>query len=255
MCIVFLAYRKHPQYKLILAGNRDEFYERSTEKACFWEGYPNLLAGRDLEKKGTWLGITKDGKFAAITNYRDFNLLVENPISRGNIIKNYLINNIDPSKYLEGIKKHRKSYNPFNVLMGNKEELFYYSNIQNKIERLEPGIYGLSNGFLDTPWPKVLKGRKEFSEVIDKNGKIKFEDIFDILSNKETPPEDQLPQTGVGEEWERILSPIFIKSDIYGTKSSTVLMIDYERNVTFIEKSLQHKTKTWEETKYQFTIS
>ncbi len=256
MCIIFLAYKKHPQYKLILAGNRDEFYGRPTESARFWDDYHNVLAGRDLEKLGTWLGITKNGRFAAITNYRDHKLLVENPISRGNIIKDYLTAELSPEEYLERIKDKRSLYNPFNVLVGNLEELYYYSNVENKIRELSSGIYGLSNALLDTLWPKVVRGKKRFSEVVDKDKRISIEGIFDVLSDRNMPIEDDLPETGMGKEWERILSPVFIRSDAYGTRSSTVLMMDYNNKVTFIEKSLvDAKANLWDKKEYKFKIS
>lgn len=255
MCIIFFAYKSHPQYKLILAANRDEYYDRPTQNARFWLDYPNVLGGRDLEKKGTWLGINKSGKFTAITNYRDFSLLVDNPISRGNIVRKFLIGDKSPKIYLEALKKGDHLYNPFNLLVGNRSSLYYYSNVENIIKELKPGIYGVSNSLLDVSWPKLTRGKEEFQSIINSKQKLNPEEFYDILSDKWVPQEEDLPDTGIGLEWERTLSSIFIESSNYGTRASTVLFIDNNNHVTFTEKSLVSvQTKEWNEVKYEFDI-
>lgn len=255
MCIIFFAYKSHPQYKLILAANRDEFYERPTENARFWRNYPKVLGGRDLEKSGTWLGINKNGEFAAITNYRDFSLLIDDPKSRGNLVKDFLIESQAPENYMEEIRERYYEYNPFNLLVGNISSLYYYSNVEDKIREVKPGIYGLSNALLDISWPKLKRGKEKFENIIGSKEMMDVEDLYDILFDRWTPEDDELPETGIGIEWERILSSIFIESPKYGTRSSTVLLIDNYDKVTFVEKSLKDiDTKEWNEIKYEFVI-
>ncbi len=255
MCIMFFAYKSHPQYKLILAANRDEFYERPTENARFWRSYPHVLGGRDLEKMGTWLGINRHGEFSAITNYRDFSLLIDDSKSRGNLVKDFLIESQDPKTYMEGIKERHHEYNPYNLLAGNMSSLYYYSNVEDIIREIEAGIYGLSNSLLDTPWPKLVRGKEKFKEIIKSKDKIDLEGLYDILFDRWLPEDKELPETGIDIEWERTLSPIFIESTNYGTRSSTVLLVDNSDKVTFVEKKLRDiHTNEWNEVKYEFVI-
>lgn len=255
MCIIFFAYKSHPQYKLILAANRDEFYERPTENASFWRSYPHVLGGRDLEKMGTWLGINKDGKISAITNYRDFSLLIDDPKSRGDLVKGFLIENQSPKVYMKRIRKSLNEYNPYNLLVGDMSSLYYYSNVEDVIRKVEPGIYGLSNALLDTPWPKLIRGKERFKNIISSSNEIDLEDIYDVLFDRWKPEDKELPETSVGLEWERILSSIFIESPSYGTRSSTILLIDNYNKVTFVERSLEDiESKEWHEIKYEFVI-
>lgn len=256
MCIIFFAYKSHPKYKLILAGNRDEFYDRPTRNAGYWWDYPEILGGRDLEKKGTWLGINKSGEFSAITNYRDFSLLVHDPISRGNLVKDFLTEGQSPKTYMKVLKKNGHQYNPFNLLVGDKSSLYYYSNVEDAIKEIKPGIYGISNSLLDVSWPKVVRGKEIFQDIINSKEKIHPKDFDCLLADKELPKDEELPDTGIGIDWERTLASIFIESPNYGTRASTILMIDNNNHITFMEKSLQnHVTKKWNEVSYEFDIA
>lgn len=255
MCIIFFAYKSCPQYKLVFAANRDEFYKRPTENARFWSDYPDVLAGRDLEQNGTWMGISKNGEFSAITNYRDFSLLIDNALSRGNLVKDFLVKRRSPKTYMEKVKLQNHKYNPFNLLVGNISSLYYYSNVEDEIKELKPGIYGLSNSLLDTLWPKLIRGKKAFREIINSQAKIKPEELYSILFDSWAPKDEELSNTGIGLEWERVLSSIFIESPDYGTRAATVLLIDNKNHVTFIEKSLVNSdTKEWKQVKYEFDI-
>lgn len=225
MCLILFAYNVHPKYKLIVAANRDEFYERPTAKAHYWEDYPHILAGRDLRKLGTWMGVTKDGRFAALTNYRDPNEVTADKRSRGDLVADFLKGSALPADFMNRASEHRSSYPGYNLLAGNTEELYYYSNVEDRIEQLKPGVYGVSNHVLNTEWPKVKKGKEGLSEIIDKPAGNLAEDLFTLLRNADHVPDNLLPKTGVSLEWERILAPLFIKSDGYGTRSSTVLLI------------------------------
>lgn len=225
MCLILFGYKVHPKYKLILAANRDEFYERPTAPAHYWEDHPHILAGRDLRKLGTWMGVTKNGRFAALTNYRDPNEVTEDKRSRGDLVADFLKGSDSPADFMHMASERRSSYPGYNLLAGNMEELYYYSNVEDRIEQLQPGIYGVSNHVLNTEWPKVKKGKEGLSEIIDNPAGDLTEDLFTLLRNTDPVPDDLLPKTGVSLEWERILSPLFIKSDGYGTRSSTVLLV------------------------------
>lgn len=225
MCLILFAYKAHPKYKLIVAANRDEFYERPTAPAHFWEDHPHILAGRDLRKMGTWMGVTKNGRFAALTNYRNPNEVTEGKRSRGDLVGDFLIGSASPADFMNRASEHRSSYPGYNLLTGNLEELFYYSNVEDRVELLQPGIYGVSNHVLDTEWPKVKKGKEGLSALLDNAEGSLTEELFTLLRNADPAPDELLPKTGVSLEWERMLSPLFIKSDGYGTRSSTVLLM------------------------------
>ena len=237
MCLIIFAYRSHPDYQLILAANRDEFYDRPTLAAVFWEDAPELLAGRDLKAGGTWMGITKKGRFAAITNYRDSGMTIEDAPSRGALVKNFLIGKSNPYDYLERLQNKGQDYNGFNLILGDVNSLFYYSNRDGNIHNIEPGVHGLSNHLLNTPWPKVAQGTSRLHTLISQKEGFSPEDIFMILGNRSIPSDEDLPDTGVGLEWERVLSPMFITSDIYGTRCASMILWKYTGEITFLERT------------------
>lgn len=249
MCLILLAYRSHPDYPLIVAANRDEFLDRPTEPARFWKDHPDLLAGRDGVGGGTWMGITRRGRFAALTNYRDPFASVKNKKSRGLLVRDYLTAEISPRNYLNNLSKHRTSYPGFNLLVGSPRELWYYSNQKNMISSVEPGIHGLSNALLDTPWPKVVKGKERMAACLQKPDPSC---LFELLADEEPAPDEQLPDTGIGLERERLLSPAFIRAPGYGTRSSTVLLVSARGEVNFIERSFAGEKTT--EVRYRFFI-
>lgn len=237
MCLINFHFQDHPIYKLIVAANRDEFYKRPTIPAQFWEDKPTILAGRDLLQGGTWLGITKSGRFAALTNFRDLSEQPKDFRSRGEIITDYLDSDVPAPVFLESLQRKRDEYAGFNLLVGTPAALFYYSNSLNEIKKIQPGTHGLSNAFLDTPWPKVENGKAGIQDQVRHQQAIQPDDLFDILSFAEPFPEDTLPDTGVGPELEKLLSSLFIQSPDYGTRSSTALLIDHQNNVTFVERT------------------
>ena len=236
MCIIFFAYECHPDYRLILASNRDEYYKRPTEPAKFWDSHPEVFAGRDLEMMGTWLGITTSGRFAALTNYRDPSLQFENGESRGLLVRDFLCSDVSPEEYLKEVIGKSERYNPFNLLVGNRERLLYINKLTAEITLLKPGIYGLSNHFLDTPWPKVRKSKQALTDYLTNSSQVDSEHLFMLLANSEQAPDQDLPSTGESIELERFLSPVFIRGVDYGTRSSTVLLIDRKNQVFFWEK-------------------
>ncbi|MBW2491699.1 MAG: NRDE family protein [Deltaproteobacteria bacterium] len=237
MCLILLSYETHPKYRMVLAANRDEYYSRPTAPIAFHDDLSDVLGGRDLKHHGMWLGITRFGRLAAITNYRDPGTDISNAPSRGFLVRDFLSGKASPETYLEYVKSIGHRYNGFNLLVGDRFELFYYSNRGNHIKKLKPGIYGLSNHLMDTPWPKIAKGKSDLGQLLNGQENIDPEDIFDILKDGSFPPDSMLPDTGVDLEWERILSPLFITSDIYGTRSSSIIFIERNGMVTFLERT------------------
>jgi len=235
MCLILFAYHQHPRYPLILAANRDEYFQRPSAPANFWAEYPDLLAGKDLAEGGTWLGVTRQGRLAVITNYRDGQPGTTFTRSRGKLTLDYLTAVTAPRDYLQQLHCHRTQYNGFNLLVGDCQELYYYSNRQGDIRALKPGIYGLSNHLLNTPWPKVKAGRDSLRQAIEKLPDTSA--LWSFLQSPNQAPDHQLPDTGVPLEWERLLSAAFIDSDDYGTRASTLLLIDNEGEVSFTELS------------------
>jgi len=235
MCVIFFAYDVHPRYRLVLAANRDEFYARPTAPLHYWPDHPDVLAGQDLKEMGTWLGITHRGRFGALTNYRDPRSVKNNVPSRGNLVADFLKADIEPAEYLRQLSEQADRLNGFNLLVGDRRSLYYASNRGEWSRLLQPGIYGFSNHLLNTPWPKVRSGLALFREVVSQNGARLIDGLEEILQNQELPPDDLLPDTGVGLIWERLLASIFISGASYGTRCSSIVTIDRDGYVFFKE--------------------
>jgi uncharacterized protein with NRDE domain len=234
MCLIFIALKQHPEYKFILAANRDEFYKRKTASADFWSDHNHIVGGRDLEAGGTWLAMNVDGKVSMVTNYRDPKNIDPDSPSRGHLVSDYLLHDVSAEKYLKDLEPRAELYNGFNLLLGNVDELFYLSNYKRGIDHLTHGVYGLSNHLLDTPWPKVVRGKERFSEIL--NSHVDTERLFKFLYDDHRAPDNVLPDTGIGLERERALSAMFIKSPGYGTRCSTVILVDKDDQVLFSER-------------------
>ena len=237
MCLILFAYRCHPEYPLILAANRDEYFRRGTLPAHWWPEPSGLLAGKDLEAGGTWLGITRSGRLAAVTNVREPHLTVPGSCSRGLLTRRYLEEEIDDDRFCGLLQETWDHYRGYNLLFGSLNALHYFSNRSNAPRQLTPGIYGLSNAQLDTPWPKVQKGKELLKKQLAEAHPDPVQ-LLEILSLTDLAADDQLPATGVSLDWERRLSAIRITGPDYGTRSSTILLIDRHRQVRFNEKPL-----------------
>jgi uncharacterized protein with NRDE domain len=224
VCLLVMAYRVHPIYQLIVAANRDEFFRRATAAAGFWRDSPDVLAGRDLEQGGTWMGVTRTGRFAALTNVRDPKAIRSSATSRGLIVSDFLTSNAAPAPFLDELKVSGSQYNGFNLIVGDGDGLHYFNSVTVHSEALSPGIYGLSNDRLDTPWPKVTRSKAALETALGKHGEQLEADLFAVLSNRARADDAVLPDTGVGLEKERWLSPVFISGMDYGTRCSTVMM-------------------------------
>lgn len=226
MCLILIAHRCHPRYEFVVAANRDEYYDRPTASLAFWDDTPQVLAGRDLKEGGTWMGVTRTGRFAAITNYRDPSRILSGAPSRGHLVSAYLQGVESAGAYLERLVPQAGRYNGFNLLLGDAAGLYYYSNRAGAPQSLPPGLYGLSNHVLDTPWPKVRRGVSVLREVLDLRSDRLPDGLLRLLADRTLASDAELPQTGVPLEWERWLSPIFIVAPGYGTRSSTVLTVE-----------------------------
>lgn len=228
MCVIYLAFEAHPEHPLIVLANRDEFYDRPSQAAHYWADEPNIFAGRDLVGGGTWLGVTRTGRFAAVTNYRDPTAPLGTR-SRGELVSGFLRSRQTAAEYLESVRSFPGEFSGFNLLVGqissDVREICYFSNRGGSVETLKPGVYGLSNHLLDTPWPKVAKGKSRFAYLLE-SGTIPAESCFEILSDEELAEDAYLPATGVSYAIEKAISAIFIKTTGYGTRCSTVLTFD-----------------------------
>lgn len=256
MCLIVFSYRQHPEYDLIFAANRDEKYSRPARHARYWDEHPSILAGKDLKAGGTWMGINKEGTFSALTNFRKAELSQkEDPPSRGQLVLEFLKNDRGAVSYLEEVHKQADRYRGFSLLAGSPDQLAYYSNQQNEIQLLDSGLYALSNHLLDTPWPKVKRAKEGLRNII-RDDPISQEALFELLADDREAPAEHLPNTGLSRELEKKVSPIFIKSDGYGTRCSTLLLIDKGGEVTFRERRFKPGTlEIKDEHRYQFSIA
>jgi uncharacterized protein with NRDE domain len=252
MCLIFLSINKHPDYKLVIAANRDEFYNRRTAAADFWQDQPSIVGGRDLEAGGTWLAMSKKGRIAMVTNYRDLKNIKTNAPSRGQLVTDYLLSREPTLDYMSKVESVAKAYNGFNLIAGDLKDFYYYSNYGDSIQKISAGLHGLSNHLLDTPWPKVTLGKKRVSEILE--GKFNYKDLFSVLYNVEIAADDLLPDTGVGLERERALSSMFIKSPGYGTRCSTVVLVNNDNEVLFAERVFDLTTFDFSEKSFTFKV-
>ncbi len=240
MCLILVAHRAHPQYRLIVAANRDEWFGRPTAPAAFWAAAPDVLAGRDLQAGGTWLGVTRGGRFAALTNFRAPDSHRSDAPSRGALVSDYLTSDVAPDAYLRSLRTVAGRYNGFSLLVfsalaGDGASLGYFSNRDGAVRTLPPGIFGVSNHLLDTPWPKVLAGKARLAAHLE--GEIDADALLDLLDDTAPAPDAELPRTGVELDWERRLSPLRVRGEQYGTRSSTVLLVTRAGDVSFLERS------------------
>ncbi|MFT5698336.1 MAG: hypothetical protein ACI8ZB_001191 [Desulforhopalus sp.] len=237
MCLIFVSYNCNVHCRYIIAANRDEFRCRATAPLAYLDDAGNILGGQDLQAGGMWLGITRGGKFGAITNYRDGIGGSASLPSRGEIVSRYLLSNESAIQATERLAKKSQRYAGFNVLFGDNRHLVYYSNRENKIHRLTPGFYGLSNHLLDTPWPKVERGKELLRTHMCGNEKIDALVITKLLKDCTVPTDRLLPDTGVNLDLERFLSPVFIDGVEYGTRSTAVIEIGHRGDIFFTETS------------------
>jgi len=228
MCLLVLAWQAHPRYRLIVAANRDEFHERPTAPLSRWPAPDNILAGRDLRANGTWLGLDQRRHFGVITNFRELQRPRPDAPSRGGLIPRFLREKTGAQSFLTQLESQAAEYSGFNLLLTDRDSLWYASNRAPGFARaLSPGVYGLSNEFLDTPWPKLRRVRKEFERWLSDPANGSPEGLFELLDDRtRANTDEELPQTGLEAEWERVLSAPFVLHPDYGTRCSTVLLLE-----------------------------
>lgn len=237
MCLILFASGTHARFPLIVAANRDEAYARPSAPAHFWNDAPVVCAGRDLEQGGTWLGVTRGGRFAAITNYRQAEPRSDGTRSRGELTRDFLIGSDHPEGYLERVSKRADHYNGFSLIVGVPGELHFYSNRGSEPARIAPGVHGLSNHLLDEPWPKVLRGIDALEAALDARESDIVDALTAALADREPAPDDFLREAGANSERDRLRSAAFIPDDAYGTRASTILLVREDGNVLFRESS------------------
>jgi uncharacterized protein with NRDE domain len=233
MCLIVFAWRPGHAQPLIVAANRDEFYARPSLPLAQWPDAPAVYAGRDQEAGGTWLGVNADGRFAALTNIRDPHQPPARK-SRGELVARFLSGSLPLEQYLAEINGRSLEYAGFNLLVGTREELWHYNARDSVPTQLPAGVYGLSNAGLDTPWPKLVKAKTALSAVLENP---QPEALLEILSDPQTAPFADLPDTGVGLATESLLSSVFIASPSYGTRASTALIVNADGTRQMVERS------------------
>lgn len=234
MCLLLIAHQVSNSYPLIVLANRDEFYERPTRNAQWWPDLPDILAGKDLKAGGTWLGLNKKGRFAALTNFRDPNGFNPKAKSRGSLVISFLKTNQNAATYITELENEKNDFNDFNLIMYENQTLSYYSSKANSFQELNPGYYAISNGFIDSNWFKMSHGKSALKRLVE--SEISIEGALNILTHPEEANENLLPSTGVSKEMEKLLSPIFIQSPKYGSRSSNVILFK-KNEIDYFEKN------------------
>ncbi len=234
MCLILFAYRQHIDYPLVVIANRDEYYARPTRHAHWWDD-ADTFAGRDLEANGTWLGVSRLGHFAAVTNIREPGGMKAGKLSRGELTRNYLSTTQTAEAYLHQLETHDQDYAGFNLMLADRQGIWFYSNRDRRIKRIQPGIYGISNGDFDEPWPKLSSGKLELEASL--SGGVDTGKLMEILTDHRVAHDHELPSTGVPLDVERLLSSRFIRAPGYGTRACSVVTIDASNQVRFSEQN------------------
>jgi len=249
MCLIVFAIDH--DYPLVVVANRDEFHDRPTQPAVFWDN--GILAGRDLQGGGTWMGVTRAGRFAAVTNYREAVRANSDAPSRGDLVTGFLLADEPASVWLEQLKPEMNRYNGFSLLVGVGGELAYLSNREADIRTLGPGIYGMSNHLLETPWPKVVQSKQRLEDCL-REQRMNDDALLEILADSSSPEDGALPDTGLDDAIERMLAPPFIVSDSYGTRSTTAVVIDTQGQLRFVERSFDSSGTASGEKHFAFAL-
>lgn len=228
MCVLFIAWQVHPNYPLVIAANRDEYFARSTAALDQWSEVP-IIAGRDLGAGGTWFGVGQSGRIAGLTNIRRPDLIQAHKKSRGELTVNYLNGQFTDTEFQQWLLNAAENYNPFNLLWGTQEQLWTFNSLKDEIEPLTAGFHSISNGALDDIWPKMARGTLALKNYINNTKELDTLELLELLRDSTRASVEQLPQTGIPAQYEYLLSSIFIPAapfpqGLYGTRSSTVLL-------------------------------
>lgn len=236
MCLLVVAWRSHARYRLVVAGNRDEFHERPSAPLGWWSETPDIVAGRDLRAGGTWLGLARSGRFGLVTNFREAAVASPEAPSRGQLVPDFLLGSRAPAEFLAALHPAARTFAGFNLLLGDADELSYACNVGDAApRRLAPGIYGLSNHRLDEPWPKLVLTRERFTAALAR-AQPSPEELFDLLSDRSPAPGVPAAGTGLPPELERALSAPFVRHERYGTRCSTVVLVEHGGHTVVLER-------------------
>jgi uncharacterized protein with NRDE domain len=237
MCLLVFAWNLHSRYRLVVAANRDEFHDRPAAPLAWWQDVPGVLAGRDLRGGGTWMGVSRTGRFGVLTNYRD----LEPPPapdapSRGELVTRFLAGSTAAQDWLDALRPGAARYAGFNLLVGMHDGLHYFSNRNGGVPQpLSPGLYGLSNHLLDSPWPKLLRARERLRDLVTTD-RVNPDSLFALLADRTPADPAAMPATGLPPDWERALSAPFVVHGRYGTRCSTVLLVERDGRTTMLER-------------------
>lgn len=253
MCLIALAWKAHPKYDLLVAANRDEWRERPTQAASWWRDEPDLLAGRDLQAGGTWMGVTRSGRFAAVTNFRDPSDKRSTALSRGTLVADFLLSLDTPEEFAARLAVRADLFNGFNLLVAAGGVLMYFGSRELEPREVEPGVHALSNHLLDEPWPKVVRARAAMEAALVEPDPAPR--LFDMLSDTRGAEDAELPSTGVGLDWERRLAPPLITGPDYGSRASTVVSFTPEGGVDFEERTRAADGSVAEIARFAFCVS
>jgi uncharacterized protein with NRDE domain len=269
VCLIALGIDAHPRYPLILAANRDEFYSRPSATAAPWDDVPHLVAGRDLREGGTWLGATRGGRWAAVTNVRDAAPPPPSALSRGHLVAHYLSEAFSPDEYVRDLGGRAHLYSGFNLLVGDVSSVVWCANraagenpegpgtddeVAWSVRSLAPGIYGMSNHLLDTPWPKVVRIKAELTRITASAGELTSDQLLDILLDRTFAAEHELPDTGLDPGLERAVSAAFIATPEYGTRSSTAILRSGNGSMSFVERSYSDDGRQAQDVRYEWVV-
>ncbi|TPH18106.1 NRDE family protein [Litorilituus lipolyticus] len=237
MCILFIAIEQHPDFPLIICANRDEFHQRPTQAMHAWH-YPRILAGKDIQAGGTWLGLSPDKRFAALTNFRQLPLDEQPKKSRGELVLKALVSS--QLNFAEKLTNTANQYHGYNLIYGSLNQvnqLVCYDSINNKLHTLTKGVHSICNGALDDIWPKMAHGKQLLIDAVSSNQPLSIEALFKLMTNNMQALPELLPETGLTKEWEQLLSAIFIKSPTYGTRATTIITKDNHNNVEIYDRN------------------
>jgi uncharacterized protein with NRDE domain len=236
MCLVLIAMKQHARWPLIVAANRDEYFGRPAAAADWWPGHPHVLAGRDLQAGGTWFGVTRAGRFAAVTNLRGGATAVEAAMSRGSLVREYLIGDASPAEHARQVAAGRSRCNPFNFVCGDLDELWLASSALAEPLRCDAGMQAVGNAQPGDSWPKIRRGREALGELDGGSDDGMTAQLLALLSDTTVPPDRELPAGAKDMELERKLAPIFVRAGEYGTRASTVLLVGAGGEARFTER-------------------
>lgn len=234
MCLVFAAFTGNSESPLLVLFNRDETYTRLTAPLCRWSDQPSIIGGRDLQRGGSWAAVRDDGTFACVTFVREPYGNTQDRQSRGLLVTDFLSSERHPMDYLEELQASPDRYWGYNILLGNKDEVFHYSNRYEGITRVQSGIHGLSNASLNTPWPKVQKGKRQLELLIERNS-WQREDLLQLMQDDRQAPDCELPSTGIALDKERKLSSLFVRMSTYGTRTTSLIEFNSSGGGSFVE--------------------